>query len=101
MAEFGIGPVWLCAGEQDWYVAALPPGQSLTATLGCDPTQGPLTLTIYDSDGTTQLAQNNQGIPTETATTSGATGGRVFLVVTGDGRDSNAYTLSLSGGGGG
>jgi Cys-rich repeat protein len=96
-----IGPIWLCAGQQDWYLAALPVGQTLTATLGCDPTQGPLTLTLYDSNGTTQLAQNDDGVSTEAATATQSSGGRVFVVVTGDGRDSNAYTLSLSGGGGG
>jgi Cys-rich repeat protein len=99
-----IGPIWLCAGEQDWYLTALPTaptGQGLTVTLGCDPTQGPLTLTLYDSDGTTQLAQNDEGVATETATATASSGGRVFVVVTGDGRDSNAYTLSLSSGDGG
>ncbi len=100
-AGVNIGPIWLCAGEQDWYVAALPTGQSLTATLGCDPTQGPLTLTLYDSDGVTELTQNDQGLATETAVATTSSGGRVYVVVTGDGRDSNAYTLSLSGGGGG
>jgi hypothetical protein len=98
-AGASIGPIWLCAGATEWYVVALPAGQSLTASLGSDPTQGPLTLTLVDSDGVTQLAQNSDGVATETATAT-PSAGRLYLVVTGDGRDSNAYTLALSTGGG-
>ncbi|MHB1844590.1 MAG: hypothetical protein ACYCWW_07125 [Deltaproteobacteria bacterium] len=95
------GPVWLCAGEAQWYVASLPVGSTLTATLSYDPTQGPLTLTVLDGDGTTILGQDQSGRPTETATASQSTNGRIYIEVTGDGRDSNSYTLSLSLGAGG
>ena len=95
-----VGPIWLCAGQADWYEAALPSGSSLTATLGCDPSQGPLGLTLLDGDGTTILGQDNRGLSTETVTATHSSGGRVFLEVTGDGQDSNAYTLSLADSGG-
>ncbi|MHB8417787.1 MAG: hypothetical protein ACYDCL_06910 [Myxococcales bacterium] len=94
-----LGPVWLCAGSQEWYVVALPAGESLTANLGCDPTQGPLTLTLYDGDGVTELAQDARGLENESATAT-PSAGRIYVVVTGDGLDSNAYTLSLTAGGG-
>ncbi len=89
-----IGPIWLCAGQQAWFVTSVPAGRSLTVTLGCDPTQGPLSLALFAGDGTTLLTRNDSGLPTETVST--ANGGRVFVEVTGDGQDSNAYTLSLS-----
>ncbi len=98
-AGASIGPVWLCAGAQQWYVIAPAAGTSVTANLGCDPTQGPLTLTLYDGNGITQLAQDARGLANESATAT-PSAGRLYVVVTGDGQDSNAYTLSLSPGGG-
>jgi hypothetical protein len=49
----GTGPIYLCAGEQDWYLAEAQPAQPFQATLTCDPTQGALSLILYDSDTTT------------------------------------------------
>ncbi len=96
-----VGPIWLCAGETQWYATALPVGSGLTATLSSDPTQGPLGLALLAGDGTTVLAQDQSGRPIETATASGPAGGRVYVEVTGDGQDSNSYTLSLTFGAGG
>jgi hypothetical protein len=90
----GTGPIYLCAGEEDWYLAAALPAQPFQATLVCDPTQGALALTLYDSDTTTVLDQKDLGLPTQTVTTTKPAGGPVYLKVSGDGRNTNSYQLS-------
>jgi hypothetical protein len=90
----GTGPIYLCAGEEDWYLAEAPPAQPFHATLTCDPTQGALSLTLYDSDTTSVLDSPATAAPTQTVTTTKPTGGPVYLKVSGDGRNTNSYQLT-------
>ena len=84
-----------CPNNADWYLVAVPRGQSLTATLRSDPTQGPLELDVYDSDGTTLLAKTTTTAPAEQVTVTDSSAGRVFLQVVAASTTQNAYDLDL------
>ena len=88
----GLGPIYLCAGQQDWFAAAVPAG-GLSVTLGCDPTQGPLAIALVLADGGVLAAANNGGVA-QSVTAPAGTPSPVYLEVTGSGQN-NAYTLSL------
>jgi len=62
--------------------------------LTCDPTQGALALTLYDSDTTTVLDSSDLATPTQTVTVTKPSGGPVYLKVSGDVRSTNSYQLS-------
>lgn len=88
----GVGPIYLCAAQANWFEVARPTG-GLSVTLGCDPTQGPLAIAALLADGGL-LAQSNDGNPIQTLSLPGGSG-LVALEVTGSGQ-TNAYTLALT-----
>ncbi len=97
MAAFidgGVGPIYLCTGQQDWFAVDVPPS-GLEVTLGCDPVQGPLAITATLADGGV-LASSDNGASLQTILVPPGTPDPAYLEVTGDGQQNNAYTLSLT-----
>jgi hypothetical protein len=90
----GVGPIWLCAGQQDWFSVDVPTG-GLNVTLGCDPTQGPLAITATDG-GAGVFASSDNGASLQTILVPSGTPNLAYLEVTGDGQQNNAYTLRLT-----
>ena len=88
----GVGPIYLCAEQTDWFGLAEPQA-GLNVTLGCDPTQGPLGLSVLLADGGV-LAQSNDGSPLQTVTVPTGTPGPAYVTVFGAGQ-TNAFTLSF------
>jgi len=90
----GVGPIYLCAGQQDWFTVNVPTG-GLDVTLGCDPTQGALAITWALPDGGV-LQSSDNGASLQTILVPSGTPDPAYLEVTGDGQQNNAYTLSLT-----
>ncbi len=87
-----VGPLYLCAGQTDWF-AVTGAGAGFTATLGCDPSQGPLGLAALWPDGGA-IAQSNDGNPLQTVTVPPLGLDPIYLTVSGAGQ-TNAFTLAL------
>jgi len=90
----------ICPGEPTWFLLrpsadAGAPGIEADAAL--DPTQGgPLVLTLFDSDGQTQLAQDASGAGQLTVTAPSSSGGTFFLRVSGASLTvANSYDLTV------
>ncbi len=90
----GIGPIYLCAGQQDWFAVDVPLN-GLDVTLGCDPTHGPLAIAATLADGGV-LASSDTGTSNQTILVPAGTPNPAYLEITGDGQQDNAYTLSLT-----
>jgi hypothetical protein len=90
----GVGPIYLCAGQEDWFEVDVPVG-GLDVTLGCDPTHGPLAITAALADGGV-LTSSSSGTSTQTILVPNGTPDPAYLEITGDGQQNNAYTLTLA-----
>lgn len=87
----------ICAGDEDWYVLALPAGKTIGVAMTSDPFQGDLDLYLYDSDGKTELARSATANAIEQVAASGSSGGRVFVRVVGASQATqNYYDLKVT-----
>ena len=74
----------VCPGEATWFSIAVAVGQGVDATLALDPTAGgPLTLSLYDSDGQSLLAQDASAGRAPHVAAPSARGQTLFLRVAG------------------
>jgi Cys-rich repeat protein len=74
----------VCPGEETWFVVRPPAGDGIDLTGTLDPTAGgALGLSLFDSDGTTQLSDDATGSPAPRVAAALSSGGQFFLRVRG------------------
>jgi hypothetical protein len=87
----------ICPQDQDWFRATVPSGKGVHATLvNYLPGTGLLRLCVFQSDGATLIACNNDPMPSVSVPAASLTGTAVLVRVVGDtDRIANSYTLNL------
>ncbi len=87
----------ICPGDVDYYAVAVQPGDTVQVELSSTPDNGLLTLTMYDSTGTHEIAQSSTTDPVQTVQATVVTGNRVYVEVAGsDPTVQNSYDLHVA-----